>query len=376
MRIALVAISFLPKVGGLEHVVHSLASEWHQQGHDVCVFNATTNQVPVNGPSYKVQKFDVPRSYFRLPPHWPLFRILIKSRLGQSLNDFSPDFISVHGGYPLAIWLSQMNLASRTIVTCHGGELTKFPWGYRSQYRIDGALAEALNRSFRAIAISTHARELMQDMGVSPEKIIYIPNGVDLKRFQRRVNADFRGHLQLPDDSMVLLSVGREHPSKDFGTGIHAFSHVAEQFPKLHYVILGRGVRKWQSAVDKEGLNRRVVLSDGLSGDHLVAAYQQSDIFFSPSIYETMPLVVLEALACGMPMLVTNVSGSKDIVSTGRNGIVVEPGDAMGMASAIQRLASDAQLRKTLGQENRTLAPLYSWKTIGERYISAALAER
>ena len=375
MRIALVTISFLPKVGGLEQVVHSLASEWCAQGHEVCVFNAITDQLPSHDTAYKIQKFNIPRSYLRLPPHWPLFRILVKQSLGHSLKAFSPDFVSVHGAYPLAIWLSRMEFNSRFLVTCHGIELTKHPWGYRRKYSIDRALAEALNGSARVVALSKCARELMQDMGVSSEKIIDIPNGVDLERFQTRVDTDFRRHLQLPGDSIVLLSVGREHPSKDFETGILAFSRVAKQFPDLYYVILGRGTRKLQSVVDKLGLKRRVVLNDGLSGNDLVAAYQQADIFFSPSIYETMPLVVLEALTCGMPLLVTNVSGSQDIVSTGQNGIVVQPGDIDGMANAIHSLASDSQLRKTFGERNRSLAPHYSWAKIGEDYVSAALAD-
>jgi glycosyltransferase involved in cell wall biosynthesis len=370
MRIALVTSSFLPRIGGMEFVIHNLARQWHEQGHEVCVFNAVTGQSPADNPGYLVRRYGTPRTFFRLPPHWPPFCKMVSGSLGRQLKEFCPDFISAHSGYPLSIWLSRMQPTPRFLMTCHGGELTKFSWGYRNVYKMERVLAQALNRSAGAVAISRHARVLMEEMGVAPGTIVDIPNGVDLPRFQKDVSFDFRRFLGLPAEALLLLSVGREHPQKAFDTGIRAFARVADQFPGLYYVLLGRGNGKWQPLVRELGLEGRVICHEGLSGDDLVGAYQQADIFFSPSVWEMMPLVVLEAQACGLPLLVTNVSGSQDIVRAGCNGIMVEPGDEGAMAQAMAELASNRQLRQSLGAISRQLSRQYSWENISKRYLA------
>ena len=131
----------------------------------------------------------------------------------------------------------------------------------------------------------------------------------------------------------------------------------------------GRGSGKWQPLVSELGLRERVVLSEGLHGDALVAAYQQADIFFSPSIWELMPLVVLEAMVAGLPLVVTNVSGSQDLVQSGENGMLVEPGAAEEMAGAIRQLAGDKDLRQRLGTVNRRRSDNYSWDRISRMYL-------
>jgi glycosyltransferase involved in cell wall biosynthesis len=373
MRIALVTQSFLPRIGGMEFVIHNLACQWHQQGHEVCIFNTVTEQGPAENPGYQVKKYPLPKTFFRLPPHWQPFCTMVGRSLGAQLEQFRPQFISAHSGYPLGIWLSQIKPIPKFLMTCHGRELTKFSWGSRNIYKIDRPLARALNKSAGAVAISRHARTLMEEMGVAASKIVDIPNGVDLPRFQRTVSCNFRGALGLPQEALLLLSVGREHAQKAFDTGIRAFARVAGRIPGLYYVLLGRGNSKWQSLVDELGLKGRVICHEGLSGDDLVGAYQQADIFFSPSVWEMMPLVVLEAQACGLPLLVTNVSGSQDIVQSGSNGIVVEAGNEEEMAKAILVLASKGDLRRSMGDSSRARSSQYSWENISRRYLECEI---
>ena len=369
MRIALVTTTFFPQVGGAETVVHNLASEWSKQGHDVCVFNQLTGESTIANAGYSIRKFSRPFSYFKLAPHRFPFSQYVAGSLHRLLNEFRPDFISAHFGYPIGVWLSRVKPATKYLVTCHGREITKFPWGYRNIYKIDKVLTDALNKSAGAVAISSHARKLMEEMGVRPDKIIDIPNGVDVARFRKKVGGDFRGRFSIPREAVVVLSVGREHAQKAYDVGIKAFAEVAREIPGTYYAILGRGSGKWHSLVAELGLQGRVVLSEGLKGDDLVAAYQQADIFFSPSIWELMPLVVLESMVAGLPLVVTNVSGSQDIVQSGENGMVVEPGDVGEMAKGLRQLASDRELRQQMGALNLARSDNYSWDRISRMYL-------
>ena len=372
MKIALVTSSFLPRIGGAELVVHNLAQHWSLQGHEVCVFNALTDKAYMSEVKYSVSRYRLLRGSTRFGYHRFPFQQIAVRNLQRAITKFQPDFISAHFGYPVGVWLSQMNPIPRFLITCHGRELTKFSWGYRNIYKIDNFLTDALNKSSGAVAISSHARELMEEMGVIPENILDIPNGVDIRRFQKQVDFDFRSQFGISEDAKIILSVGREHPQKAFDRGIKAFSKISDKIPNTYYVILGRNTKIWQSLVNDLRLHNRVILCEGLQGDSLVGAYQQSDIFFSSSVWEMMPLVVLEALAAGLPLVVTDVSGSQDIVQTGENGIIVEPGRLDQMADALYQIISDESLRKNMAMENPNRAKYYSWDNICKLYLEHA----
>jgi glycosyltransferase involved in cell wall biosynthesis len=222
------------------------------------------------------------------------------------------------------------------------------------------------------VAISTYARRLMLELGVDSGRIVDIPNGVDIERFRRKVKPDLKGRLGILPDSKVVLSVGRDHPQKAYDAGIRAFARIARERPGWHYVIVGSGTGKWQSLVAELGLDGRVLLCEGLQGDDLVGVYQQADIFFSPSVWELMPLVVLEAMAAGLPLVVTNVSGSQDLVKTGVNGFVVEPGELGEMAEALRLLIENGEMRRSTGAENLERSGNYSWDHIGRMYLEHA----
>ena len=223
----------------------------------------------------------------------------------------------------------------------------------------------------------------MEDLGVEPEKIRDIPNGVDLARFGKAVDFDLRSALGLPAEARVILSVGREHPAKAYDVGLRAFARVAAQETEAYYVIVGRNTHRWQGLVDELGIGSRVVLWPGLFGDELVGAYRQADVFFSPSKTELMPLVVLEAMAAGLPAVVTNVSGSRDLIEDGHNGFVVEPGRPEEMARGLAHLVGDASLRGRLAGATLARVQAYSWDRISRMYLeqgcspdAAANAER
>ena len=119
-------------------------------------------------------------------------------------------------------------------------------------------------------------------------------------------------------------------------------------------------------------LSHRVKLCDVIQGDDLVGTYQQADLFFSPSIWEMMPLVVLEAMATGLPAVVTDISGSQDLVATGETGFVVEPGVTTAMSDALLNLIRDGQLREQFRRSTLERANDYSWDQISRRYLELA----
>lgn len=372
MRIAVLSPSFLPAVGGMEFVAHSLAVEWRKQGHEVLVVNCVTDEATHPDATYSVAKFDLLRGAPRFGYHRFPFSGYTRRRIEKILDGFKPDFISAHMGYPTAHWLASTRPRRKYVVTCHGRDITLFDWGYRREYGIDRELRNGLNHSAGAIAISTHARRMMEELGVDPAVIRDIPNGVDLERFRKAVDFDFRGELGLDPSSLVVVSVGREHAQKAYATGIRAFAKVAQRIENACYVIVGDRAADHRPLVDSLGLGDRVRFPGVLQGDAMVGAYQQSDLFFSPSIWEMMPLVVLESMAVGLPAVVTNISGSQDLVVDGETGSIVEPEDETSMANALLELIEHPSMREDFRQAVLSRADGYSWDAISRRYLELA----
>jgi len=356
----------------MELVAHSLAMEWGKQGHEVLVVNWVTDQATHPDANYSVARFDLLRGAPRFGYHRFPFSGYTRRSIDRILDGFDPDFISAHMGYPTAHWLATGRPRRKYVVTCHGRDITLFDWGYRNQYGIERELERALSLSSGAIAISTHAHKMMEELGVDPGVIRDIPNGVDLERFRKAVDFDFRQHLGLGAGAQLILSVGREHPQKAYAAGIRAFAQVAERVDDVFYVIVGDGASDHGPLAESLGLGDRVKFAGVLQGDAMVGAYQQSDLFFSPSIWEMMPLVVLESMAVGLPAVVTNISGSQDLVVQGETGFVVEAGDETGLANALLELLENPVKRADFRRAVSLRANDYAWEAISKRYLELA----
>ena len=370
MRIALISPSFLPATGGAELVVHNLAQAWGRQGHQVHVLNWLAGEATHDEATYSVARFRLLRGAPRVGYHRFPWGFYSRSDIARQLRSFKPDFISAHMAYPTGYYLDGLMPSCPHVITCHGSDLTGFAWGYRQQYDIDDILRSALNGCAGAIAISSVARRLMEELGVAPDHVHDIPNGVDLDRFRKRVEFDLRRHFELDEGMQIILSVGREHEQKAYATGLRAFAQVAAQDARAHYLLLGRGTGVHAGLCEELGIRDRVTLCEGLFGDQLVAAYQQADIFFSPSIWEMMPLVVLEAMASGRPAVVTNISGSQDLVFNEENGLVVEPNDIQGLAAALLRLLADEELQRSFSDSMLEYSERYSWESVSRSYLA------
>jgi glycosyltransferase involved in cell wall biosynthesis len=344
-----------------------------RQGHEVTVLNRVTDAPTDDDANYAVRRFSYLNGSVRFGLHRPPFSWFAARQIRRFLEETKPDLVSAHFGYPVALWLASMRDLPPFLITCHGPALNETPQGPRQRYGLGPRLAAAMNRSVGAVAISSDAHRIMLKIGVDPDRILDIPNGVDRERYRRRVDGfDLRSLLGLPPDALVVLSVGRDVWAKAYDVGIRAFALAAESSPRARYVIVGRDTSRQQPLADELGVGDRVAFHEGLYGDDLIAAYQQADVFLMPSVKELCPLVVPEAMAAGLPEVVTAISGSEDMVHDGRNGFVVEPGKVEPLAEALSRLLRDDDLRKTLAHGSVEESEKYSWDRISRAYLAGA----
>ena len=210
-----------------------------------------------------------------------------------------------------------------------------------------------LKRADRIIAVSREITSQLRENGFHPSIIQEIPNGVDTCQFTP-------GESPLPSSERLILYVGRLDPLKGLDDLIRAFRKVHERYPEARLVLVGEG----EVESNLMHLARELKISDQVSFEGLqedVKSYLgKSEIFAFPSLTEGLSNVLLEAMACGLPVVATRIGGNMELVEHGVNGILINPGDPEGLSEAIITLLADPEQSRQMGREGR--------KRVDERY--------
>jgi glycosyltransferase involved in cell wall biosynthesis len=179
---------------------------------------------------------------------------------------------------------------------------------------------------------------------------VEIPGGVDLDRF-RRVATGLRGQLGL-EHAEVVLYVGRFAPLKNVSLLIEAFAVVRRRRPRARLLLVGEGALagRLRAQARRLGVDRDVVFAGHRSLGELPAFYSSADVFALPSSFDNSPNVLLEAMACGLPVVATRVGGVARYVVDGANGLLVEPDEPARLAAAIERALDEPDLRSGLAE--------------------------
>ena len=186
---------------------------------------------------------------------------------------------------------------------------------------------------------------LVQKLGYAPSRVSVIHNGIDTSLFSPS--------SRKPDpDSIVVGTIGRLDAQKNQGVLLKAMAAL-RHIPRLRCVIVGEGPARGrlQAQIRRLGLGRSVELT-GESRDP-VRCLASFDIFTLPSLWEGLPNALLEAMACGLAVVASQVDGVAEVVTSGQDGLLVPPADAAALAQSIARLVEDAGLRRRLGSAAR-----------------------
>jgi len=371
MRIALVTYSVLPAQGGAEHVVHDLASQWTAMGHEVRVMNGMTRKVMSPHAGYTAARFWIPRGATRVGYHRQPWLCAASWSLSRLLKAFKPDIVSGHCAIPTAFYLSARCLWAPWTITAHGSDVVMGSAGsVVDRYGCHEELAASLRQATALVAISEMAEKALERYSVTPAAVYRITNGVDLDTFSRPVAEDMRSRLGLPAHSEFLLTVARNNPVKNLSLGLRAFAEWERRPPYLYYVIVGKGAEALASEAAKLGIREKVVPMDGLPRHYLIAAYQQAIVYISTSRRECCPLVILEAMAAGLPQVATRVMGNTELVVDNETGFLSPDNEPGSMRAAIEKLVMSRDLRCRLAQKGSKRAKLYDLRHTANQYLA------
>jgi glycosyltransferase involved in cell wall biosynthesis len=215
-----------------------------------------------------------------------------------------------------------------------------------------------------SISHSTH-RDMQTTYRIDVSKCFVIYPGID-NRFQPVIDAasltSVQGKYGLPD--RFFLYVGTLEPRKNLSNLIRAFA--AAQLEDVILVIAGKKGWMYQPIFDLVqtlGIEQKVIFTGFVADEDLPALYSLADAFVFPSLYEGFGLPVLEAMACGAPVLTSNISSLPEI--TGDAALLIDPLNVEEITAAIRRLANDAGLRQELRRQGVIRAAQFSWHRAG-----------
>jgi glycosyltransferase involved in cell wall biosynthesis len=277
-------------------------------------------------------------------------------RAGRAARAAGADLLhGVHYELPLPSRLPQ-------VVTVHDLTLLTNPeWHEANKVRYFGwALRRAVRAAHRVLCVSaTTARDLAERLEVAPGRIDVTRLGTDLRPAGEAEVAALRRRLGL--DGPYLLGLGTVEPRKDLPTLVRAFTSLAGELP--HRLVLA-GLAGWgqgalAAAVAGSGVADRVLLTGYLPEADKAALFTGADVFAYPSRYEGFGLPVLEAMACGTPV-VTTTGGSLPEVA-GDAALLVDPGDPDALAAALAKLAGDPAVGQAAAARGRARAATFTW---------------
>jgi glycosyltransferase involved in cell wall biosynthesis len=225
------------------------------------------------------------------------------------------------------------------------------------------------NAADLVLAPSDFVAARLRAQGVS-RPVRVLPTGVDLERFRPGDRAAARRALGIAPDARVLLYVGRLDREKNLEFLLDGVAGVRTAGARLLLVGRGTRARALQGAAAARGLTGRTEFRGGTSPENLPTYYRAADVFVFASTTETQGLAVLEAMACGLPVVAVRASGVEEVVADGVSGLLV-PGDATAFTGAVAQVLADNDLAGKLAAGGREAAARFAATDLARRLVAA-----
>jgi glycosyltransferase involved in cell wall biosynthesis len=201
-------------------------------------------------------------------------------------------------------------------------------------------------------------------------KTIVISNGVDRSRFKKTSYLPIVKKYNIPINKKQVLYVGRLSPEKSINTLIESIPFVKKEFSNVHFNIVGGGypVDEFKALAEKLNITKDITFYGMIPDEELVMAFNIGDIFVLPSIAELEGMVVLEAMSCGLPIIIANAEESASRYFVKNNGLLFEPNNERDLAEKILKLLKNDKLRKQMAKASLRDIKNYDIKTSSKMF--------
>lgn len=405
MKIVIATAVYYPMINGVAVFSHNLAVGLAKRGNEVMVicpsqtgrnYKRTIDGVrtvylrSVDAKVYPDQIHNVPEKKkflgIKLPHlvyrHGLRVSVFPQIEVKKALDEFRPDVVHVQVSDPIGlsvVWYARRR--GIPVVTTEHNQ----PDVFTDPLKVPGVVKKPVNylltsyfrnRQSKSDFVTMPTEQAIKDLIWSrgkgfPVPVAAVSNGVDLADFKPgEASAEIYHKYSLPNDRPVVLYVGRVDPEKKVGAVIDAFKEAHKKVPKALLVVVGDGVDKVRlmQKTKKMGLGDDVKFLGRVLPPDLYELYKIGDVFATASEIETQGIVLIEAAACGLPLIAVNKGAVSEVCRDGENGYLCQPGNVVEVSEAMVKILSDSDLRTRFSENSIKIASEHDFEKTLDKF--------
>jgi glycosyltransferase involved in cell wall biosynthesis len=298
--------------------------------------------------------------------------------LWQSLKASRQSFDLVHVHYPvlaglLGSWVARIRRRP-LVFTFHGGEVDRNSLKFKpptTQFLTNLIVKNVIKRADAVVIVSQYLANILADHGAHTEKIHIINMGVDTNLFHQQDKIATRKYLGIPANLACVVCVANFNPQKGQEHVIRAASYLCYHDPSIHWYFVGEGpLEKPCKELSRNlGIQDLIHFCGPRPPEEIPRWDAAADIVVVPSTAEAFGLAALEAMACGTPVVASNVGGLPDFIQDGENGYLIPPASSEAIAEKVRQLLEHPELRRKIGQNGIVTAMRHELRLQAQKII-------
>ena len=368
---------YKPQVGGPANVVQHIASFLSQE-HNVSVINMEQPPYPRGLGHWFDGKISVWQEKLWLPSNQIVIQGAVQKTKRAFLLRNQIDLYHAHG--PLNAFIGLIDRSKPLVITFHGyptleslskGTIKSNSLIFRIYRWIEKKTVE---RADAIIVVGKRQKEwLINELGADPNKLFQVSNGVDIKKFRPIQVVDHNPNFGFTKETKIIIFIKAFTAQSGISYLIQSIPKIQVNYPNIGLLAIGGGPLQDQleDDIDNMNLGRAVKLIQRVSNDSIPQYLNKAEIFISPSIpfdkaEETFNISLIEAMACGKPVIATAIGGPKEIIEGGDDvGILIPPKDPDAIADAVIELLNNPERAKKMGENARKyIVSTYTWEKV------------
>jgi len=368
-RICLVTHFFPPHMGGIEKVSYEQSKRLTESGYEIDVLTSKIRGQNER-PAKRIRVFPYSNLSLaeRIGVPYPVLSFKAYRKFVQVIKNC--DLVHAHGHVYMSSYLAGIvakKYKKPFIVTQHNTFIDYQSILNMLEHLNDFTIGKSvLKHANRIITVSKETMKYVLRLGADKTKTSVIYNGVDIDYFHPVNKEESRKRLGLPKNRKIILSVRRLVYKNGLDTLIESAPLLTRDHPDILFVVAGKGPSRKliEDRIKELKIDANIKLTGFVPDNLLPLYYDAADYFVLPSASgEGLPLVLLEAMACGLPVIATTVGGTPEIIKHMKSGILVPPRNPEAMAEIMSKLLSEETLGPKIGEEARRIVEnRYTWE--------------
>jgi len=309
--------------------------------------------IPVYYPRY----LRLPGQWFHGPSCYTMY-LGIYNAVKKMIRDFKPNILHTHTATPDGYvgLILRNNIHLPFICSLRGSDINIYPYQDLLTLRLTKKVISYANQ---LITVSNALKIEAEKIAIPKREIQVIYNGCNIKKFTLNIESriTIRKQLNIPADHIILIFIGHLIIEKGIRELIESFIALSLKNQNLHLIIIGDGPEKYFLAqrIFQAKLQKKCHLIGQQLHDKIPDLLNASDILILPTYNEGLPNVIMEAMACSLPVITTRVGGIPEIVKNGKTGILINKKDALSLRGSILKLIQNKQERVKMGVNGRKI---------------------